>query len=181
MYLWLSQAQAREIIQHAMAEAPHESCGVIAGVGSRAQKVITLSNVADDPRHNYETDPAGLVRTMLTLESEGLEFIGFYHSHPKGDAIPSETDIKQAHYPDTPYLIVGMRHGKPRLAAWRIHNGIVDRVELHIGDNPADIVDDERLSRAQITAIIISALLAFVLMLIISLSLLPPPPTIPTG
>jgi proteasome lid subunit RPN8/RPN11 len=181
MILWLTDAQATTIIAHARAEAPHEACGLIGGVGYQAQQVIPIPNIAADPRRHYEMDPRALTNTLFALEHGGKSLLAFYHSHPFGDPIPSPTDVAQAYYPDTVYLIVGLREPDARLAAWHIHNGQVDPVTLHIGAQPPDMPPDSSLSRAQTIAIIISALLALILMLTLSLSLLPPAPPIPSS
>lgn len=176
-YLWLSREQAREIVRHATSDAPREACGIIGGVDDRARIVVPAPNTASDPRTTYHLDDATLARTIMQFRSQGLSLIGFYHSHPNGSALPSKTDIRLAAYPDTAYLIVGLGADEPELAAWRIQSGEVQRLPLHIGDEPPPI-DETPLSPAQKVAIMVSALLAFAILLIISLSLLPPAPEI---
>lgn len=177
--LWLTHEQAETIAAQARAEAPREACGLIAGVDERALEVVPIANAASDPLHHYHMDEAQMTRALLDFERRGLTLIGIYHSHPQGDPIPSSVDIRQATYPDTAYLIVGLKGTEPQLAAWSMRAGHVERVDLHIGfDAPAE--RPTRLSRAQIAAIVLSAVLAFVLMLTLSLSLLPPAPVIVT-
>jgi proteasome lid subunit RPN8/RPN11 len=176
--IWLSEEHARQIVQHAQAERPREACGIIGGIGERAHHVIPVANLASDPQHEYRLDDQALAGAMRGLNRQGLSIIAFYHSHPSGDPIPSPVDIAQAAYPDTPYLIVGLRQGEPKLAGWNIKYGEVMPVELHIGTQPPPLSDDP-LSGAQKAAIVLSALIAFVFMLILSVTLLPPAPPIP--
>jgi proteasome lid subunit RPN8/RPN11 len=176
--LWLTEAQARELAQHARADAPNEACGVLAGTDGVVSRVIPLRNAAAEPQTRYLLDPATLVRTWAEIENAGLSLIGFYHSHPRGDPVPSPTDIREATYPDAVYVIVGLRGETPQLAAWRVHSAEVERVELRIGAQELLENPDEGLSRAQKFAIIIGAVLALILMLILSLTLLPPAPII---
>jgi proteasome lid subunit RPN8/RPN11 len=175
--LWLTPQQARQIAGHARQDAPREACGVIAGRDDRAIEIIPVTNTAEDPEHAYTLDPAALTKAMMSLQTAGLGIIGFYHSHPAGDPVPSGIDIALATYPDTAYLIVGLK-GEPRLAAWQMRYGDVQRLPLTIGDAPP-AEREEPLSPAQKVAIIVSALLALVVMLVWSLSLLPPAPPIP--
>ncbi len=86
--------------------------------------------------HAYYMDERALVAALISLEARGLELIGFYHSHPHSDPIPSPTDVRQATYPDTPYLIVGLKDGAARLAAWQMRYGQVSEVPLHVGSEP---------------------------------------------
>ena len=176
MTLWLSAEQAQAIIAHARKDAPREACGLIAGRnGERAREIIPLANSADDPVHQYHMDDVALVKAFVSVEARGLEVVGFYHSHPEGEPIPSRTDIQQATYPDTPYLIVGLRGGA-KLAAWRMRAGQVDEVPLHIGNEHPPEQTNAASSGAQKTAILISAVIAFILLIVVSLSLLPPAP-----
>lgn len=181
MRLWLTENHVQTITAHALMEAPHEACGVIGGVGERAIQTQPIPNVAADPIHYYQLDTNALEQTVRMFRANGLSLIGIYHSHPSGDAIPSPTDVKHAPPLRAAHLLVGLRHPEPRFAAWFIELGQVKRVELHVGANPPDRMPEAPLSRAQKAAIIISAVIALLLVLIISLSLLPPAPVIVTA
>ncbi len=175
--MWLSTAQAQEIVAHARADLPNEACGLIAGHGDRAAEIIPIPNAAAQPLHSYYMDERALAAALMGIESRGLELIAFYHSHPESDPIPSRTDQRQATYPDTPYLIVGLKNNDPRLAAWRLRPGQVTQVDLQVGGDPPPAAAS--LSSAQKTAILISVLIAFALLIVVSLTLLPPAPVIP--
>jgi proteasome lid subunit RPN8/RPN11 len=177
MRLVLSEAHARQIAQHALDDRSHEACGIIGGIGEQAQVVIPVANIAADPRNAYRLDDRALVEAVHRLSRQGLSPIGFYHSHPNSDPIPSATDIAQAAYRHTPYLIVGLRGHEPRLAAWELNGNAVIPVELFIGVQPSS--QEERLSRAQKMAIILSVVTACLFMLALSVTLLPPAPVIP--
>jgi hypothetical protein len=87
-------------------------------------------------------------------------------------------DIQHAAYPDTAYLIIGLR-GEASLAVWNIRYATVSRIELHISDQPPQ-PDEPPLSHAQKIAIVLAAIVALLFLLLLSLSLLPPPPVIVT-
>jgi len=175
--LWLSHELARQISHHALSEQPREACGVLLGAGEQVKRVIPITNTAGDPLRHYHMDERELARVIGGVD--GLNLVGFYHSHPKSEPIPSPEDVKHAHYPATPYLIVGLKDlNQPQWAAWRIDYAQVSRVELHVGDAPPPL-DHQALSTRARIAILTSALIAFILMIIISLSLLPPAPPIP--
>jgi proteasome lid subunit RPN8/RPN11 len=176
--LWLSEAHAREMVHYARSDAPRETCGLIAGKGKVVQRVVPLPNAASDAQKRYLIDPAAYIRALTGLEKEGLSLIGFYHSHPDGEPIPSPTDIREAAYPDAVYVIVGLRDIKASLLAWQIRAGRVESVEI-CTETPTEMYDDVTLSRAQKFAIILSAVLALIFLVLLSLSLLPPAPVIP--
>jgi len=182
MRLWLTDDQVKAMVQHALSESPHEACGLIAGVGERAELVYPLPNIADDPLHLYRIDNAALDHAVRDFRQNKLSLIGIYHSHPHGDPILSATDIQQAPPLLVNHVIVGLRHDKPRVAVWRVKNYRVERVDLHIGSEPpTPSEDDGEMTRAQKTAVIVTAIIAFIIVLIVSLSLLPPAPVIVTA
>jgi proteasome lid subunit RPN8/RPN11 len=178
MTLWLTDEQAQAIVRHVLADVPREACGMIAGRDNRAELIIAAHNAAADPLHYYEIDHKTLVQAMFDIERRGLTLLGIYHSHPAGDPIPSQTDITQSAYPDVVYLIIGLRGDEPRFNGWHIRRHEVEPVTLHIGSLPPE-QETRRLSNSQKAAILISVIVAFVFMMILSLSLLPPAPEIP--
>lgn len=178
MRLWLTPEQTSQLARYAQTAAPDEACGLLAGTGEQIREVVSLPNIAPTPRYHYRIDDEAYSKTLFRLQKSGMTVIGFYHSHPTGDPIPSTEDIRQALYPDTPYLIIGLRQGEPRMAAWRIRYGEVIPVEVYVGSE-APPAEEGKLTTAQKTAILLSAIIAFVFMIILSLSLLPPAPIIP--
>lgn len=178
MQLYLTREQAKALIADAQKRMPQEACGVVAGRNLQATEVIPLPNRADDPAHRYHIDDQALAVTLSRLSSERSSLLGFYHSHPAGEPIPSTEDIRHAHYPDAAYIIIGLRGGNPTIAAWQIRRGIVERVDLHIGGSPADAAS-ETMPQAQYIAVITSGILAFIFLIVVALYLLPAPPLLP--
>lgn len=186
-WLWLDQTQADALLAHARAGFPLEVCGLLLGQGNRVLQVVPVENVADDPRHYYRMDERALARHLSSLSGQGLALLGFYHSHPHSRPTPSDTDIAQAHYPDTPYLIVSL-NGAPAapadMAAWLIRDGEVTPVPLHVGQLPpppgfTDQIDTDNLTTAQKAAIITAMIFGLLIVVGLSIMLLPPAPEIP--
>jgi proteasome lid subunit RPN8/RPN11 len=175
--LWLTPEQARDILDHARAEAPKEACGLLLGQGGAVAEVIRARNEDPDPRTGFVVSPHDLFAALNRAERDSLELVGVYHSHPSGHPIPSERDIREAYYPEAAQLIVGLAGAEPKLAAWRIDGGRVSRVDLFIQavrPLPAD-VEPERLTLSQRAAIIVAGMIAVAIVLITAISLLPPP------
>lgn len=179
--LWLTEAHARAIVEQARAAGAFEVCGLIAGRAGQAVRVIPVPNSAEDPQHFYEMDSAELARHLPAIEREGLEVIAFYHSHPEGDPIPSQTDIREAYYPDTAYLIVGLRGGDARFGAWQIRHRQVTPIPVHIGTlpPPRTVNEDTELSKSQRVAVVTTGIIAVIALILVSIYLLPPAPPIP--
>jgi len=81
-------------------------------------RVVPVKNVHPRPIDEYQLDPSEQLRFTLRLEDEeGLEIIGFYHSHPAGPARLSTTDAARASWPGASYLLVHLRPTEGHLSA----------------------------------------------------------------
>ncbi|MFB6114526.1 MAG: desampylase [Halodesulfurarchaeum sp.] len=119
--LVLSWTVYESMIERATSESPEEACGILAGVRDDRRYVRRLyetENVATDPRVTYRIDPEEQYRVMEEAEREGLDVLGFYHSHPRGPAGPSRTDRDRATWKGYHYLIVSLAGRVPTVDAW---------------------------------------------------------------
>jgi proteasome lid subunit RPN8/RPN11 len=128
----ISRALYEEMVDHARAEAPSECCGMLASREGEAVEVYPATNAAASPPYAYEIDSADLYRIQMAIENEGLDLGAIYHSHPRSEPYPSQTDINLALYPDTLYIIVGLKGAEPDMRAFRIRDGQVAEAELVI-------------------------------------------------
>ncbi len=113
-----------DILAHAEAGGDEEVCGVLAGERgesgdtSRVEAVHRAENVADSPRTRYRIDPEEQLAIIEAIEGSGREVVGFYHSHPRGPPVPSETDAERAAWPGYSYAIC-LPGERPYLGSWR--------------------------------------------------------------
>lgn len=104
-----------QLYAHAHADAPNECCGLIIGtLSDEAAQVCEIhpskNLTIHDPEKTFEVDPKlrfDLMRAAQ-LREDGTDIIGHYHSHPRGLAKPSVTDLSMAHEPDMIWLICGL-------------------------------------------------------------------------
>ncbi len=121
----LSAALRREIERLAMAEYPHEACGVLIGEmrpgAARIDRVAPARNVnRARPHDRYELDPGDYVAADRLARAAGLDIVGFWHSHPDHPARPSRTDLESA-WPGYTYLIVTTTaSGADGVRTWRL-------------------------------------------------------------
>lgn len=139
--LALNRSQAEQMIAHARAEAPLEACGLLGGVDGRVLRVFPATNALHS-RSRYLIQPEDLLAALIAMEARGWgpDPLAIYHSHPRGPETPSETDVREAQYPDSIYLIIAYPHYlEPSLRGFRIVDGQVSPVELTIldDDHPA--------------------------------------------
>jgi proteasome lid subunit RPN8/RPN11 len=103
------------LIQQAAAEAaPLEACGLLFG-SDGVERASVAANVADDPARRFEIDPAALIAALRAERAGGERVIGYWHSHPSGDATPSATDAAVAAADGKIWIIVAGE----ALTAWR--------------------------------------------------------------
>lgn len=178
--LWLKPEQARSIINHAQKSIPNEACGILVDNGAEIVEVIPLDNVATDPVHEFVFDPAQQATVFSRLHKHRLQIGAIYHSHPTAPPIPSQTDIRYANYPDTPYLIISLRHPSPEFAVWRIRGLEVERLPLTIDTMPPPIELEQTLTPFHRTMLILTGLLSIIMVVVIAIYLLPPAPSIPS-
>lgn len=96
----LTKVLKDQITAHAQEEYPNECCGVIIG-----GRYYPCTNIAPDPANAFEIDPAEWVAL-----SELGEVGAIVHSHPNGNAEPSEVDRVQMGLHGVDWVIVGLGH-----------------------------------------------------------------------
>jgi proteasome lid subunit RPN8/RPN11 len=73
-----------------------ETGGLLAGHGDLVLYALAAGNAAEDQGSEYTVAPDLFARHLTSMEEEGLELIGTYHSHPNGNAQMSAADAAMA-------------------------------------------------------------------------------------
>jgi proteasome lid subunit RPN8/RPN11 len=123
MPIILEQPHLTEIQQHGESTFPHECCGFLLGEVEANRRVVVKTRRAqnqrhDSPQNRYQISPQDYMQADRQARQEGLEIIGFYHSHPDHPARPSQFDLENA-WPAYAYVIVSVNQGKAgEMTAW---------------------------------------------------------------
>ncbi len=126
----LKQAHVFGMQRHINFEAPLEACGMLAGKNGIVEMVLPVQNAAQS-KVRFTMEPRAQLRAMQQIESEGMELLAIFHSHPKGPSEPSPTDIKEAAYPVV--NIIWSKAGRRWQArGFWIESGKVDEVALEV-------------------------------------------------
>jgi [CysO sulfur-carrier protein]-S-L-cysteine hydrolase len=108
--LSLTNEQLQQMISHVDAHLPLESCGLLAGKNSQVEKIFFVQNQAQSPVR-YVMDPIQQLHAFEWIESNNMDLLGIFHSHPAGPETVSPTDIAEAAY-DVVYIILARVDGE---------------------------------------------------------------------
>ncbi len=128
--LILSRQHWREMLDHVDQQVPLEACGLLAGKNDRVEKVILVRNQAQSPAR-FVMDPYEQLQAFDWIETNGLDLLGIFHSHPAGPETASATDIAEAAY-DVVHLIWSRKKNRWQVRGFWIENDHASEVALQI-------------------------------------------------
>ncbi len=99
---------------------PHECCGIMLGKANSenltVHQLLRAGNTRTDSAHNrYQIAPQELIAAQREGRRQGLDIVGFYHSHPDHPAQWSPTDFAEAHWFGCAYVITAVEKGRATL------------------------------------------------------------------
>jgi [CysO sulfur-carrier protein]-S-L-cysteine hydrolase len=122
-----------EMVEHGLAAFPNEACGLLAGKEGRPVKFFAMANQDASPA-SYRLDPREQLKVFDEIEDEDWELLGIFHTHTHSDAHLSETDLRQAFYPEAVYLVMSLSdRANPVIRGFRIEDGEVAEEEVSVG------------------------------------------------
>jgi len=113
----LNEQQIRTIEAHAERTYPNECGGMLLGsfeedVARTVTEVFPLENSSEEDQQNRVLLlPKDVLRAERRARETKVDVIGYYHSHPEDEAVPSQYDLDHA-LPVWSYIIVSVRSGK---------------------------------------------------------------------
>lgn len=133
MQLIIHQLHWDAMRAHVESRAPLEACGLLAGKNDLVKKVFLIENQAQSPVR-FRMDPAEQLHAFDSIESNEMDLLAIFHSHPAGPEAISATDIEEATYP-----VVNIVWSRPR-GVWQargfwIEDGRVTEVSLLVTRN----------------------------------------------
>ncbi len=128
--LKITMELAGKIRSHGAETYPHECCGALLGrdteVADRSlyreiHALHPLINRRDDsPRNRFSVTSQDVLDAEKAAVNQGLEVVGWYHSHPDHPAKPSQYDREHA-WPWYSYVIVSVANKIPEdMTSWRL-------------------------------------------------------------
>ncbi|MCC6146155.1 MAG: M67 family metallopeptidase [Anaerolineaceae bacterium] len=127
--LRLSHKMRAEIEKYLQEHLPEEACGLLGGENGMVKEMLPVRNELRSAV-SFRMDPAEQIAAMLYLEEQSLEIVGIFHSHPRGPAFPSETDLKEHAYPESVAVICSLADGTWEIRAFDIQEGRMQEIAL---------------------------------------------------
>jgi len=128
----LSRPLVNQLLTEAQKSPNVEVCGLV-GKSSIGSHCYPITNVAEDPTHQFLLDGAEQVEAMRKMRERGEKPYAIYHSHPTAPAYPSATDQRLAAYPDYLYLIISLDiTGVLQIRGFQLRGEQIDEIALEI-------------------------------------------------
>lgn len=125
----LTAALLQEIVDAARSALPNEAVGLLVGAAG-PERYVTMRNASDSP-FRYSIDSDEQLRVWTELDAGGESVWAIVHSHVASPAVPSNTDVELAYFPQSLYLICSLANpDQPDIRAWSIVDGSVSEVDL---------------------------------------------------
>lgn len=142
--LCLNHTVLHKMKVHAMGTYPEECCGVVLGEEAdghrRVHDVLAIHNTVDRQRNRrFLVSPEEYRRAEQHARDQGMQILGWYHSHPDHPAQPSSFDLNHA-LPWFSYVIVSVERGIPAsVRSWlmRDDRSTFDEEALALDTEPA--------------------------------------------
>jgi proteasome lid subunit RPN8/RPN11 len=130
--LVLTKEHLKKMIAHVDSQAPLEACGLLVGLNSKVETVLTVTNQAQS-EVRYVMDPIEQLNAFEWIESNGLNLLGIFHSHPTGPETVSPTDIAASAY-EVVYVILARMNDTQswRARGFWIKDGTYNEVTLQV-------------------------------------------------
>lgn len=130
--LVIKKAHWQEMLQHVQRHAPLEACGLLAGKNDSVEKVFLVQNQAQS-RARFVMNPHEQLAAFAWIDSQALELVGIFHSHPAGPEALSAVDITEASY-EVVQVVWSRTHGDWQARGFWIENGQAINVPLVISE-----------------------------------------------
>jgi len=98
----------QNLLHHAQQTPAQEVCGLVSSCDNTPCRSYPIKNNSPEPAKFFNLDAQQQIQAMAKMRDNNEQLFAIYHSHPTAPAIPSNTDLAQANYPEALYLIISL-------------------------------------------------------------------------
>jgi proteasome lid subunit RPN8/RPN11 len=124
----VNEEQLKQMRAHGERDYPYECCGLMLGKFEGGHKQVletyAISNAREEEakRNRFLIRPEELMRGEKYAREQGLDVVGFYHSHPDDVAVPSQYDLEHA-WPTYSYIVMSVEQTRAvDLRSWEMES-----------------------------------------------------------
>lgn len=133
LILNLRRHQARLLKNESVRKRPIEACALLFGKLTRKEatvtRVVVMPNILRSTGR-FEINPQAFFKAFMEAQAEGMEFVGFFHSHP-APASPSTVDLRYMKlWGDAVWLILSQTDEE--FAAFRMKADKVEKLTIKV-------------------------------------------------
>ena len=132
MIVKLTEEQIGLLVEETRKKYPIEACGILFGdISNEAvvRKIVAVHNLLESST-NFQISPEEFLKASFEAEEEGMQLIGFFHSHPAASH-PSMADIRyMALWPENLWLIISSIDYD--IAAYQTVNSTIQRIDVKV-------------------------------------------------
>jgi proteasome lid subunit RPN8/RPN11 len=123
----IGRSQLDAVMAHFRGSLPNEGVALAAtscettgdGAVSTVRRIYLGTNTAASPTR-FDMDQREIIRALREIDDAGLALGAIIHSHPRGPATPSVTDLAEAFYPEALMVIVSFAAEPATIRAWSV-------------------------------------------------------------
>lgn len=128
--LYIPRSLWEQMRDHVNSETPLEACGLCSGKNAQVEKIYRVRNQAQSPVR-FVMDPLEQLGAFESIESEQMDLLAIYHSHPAGPEAVSATDIAEAAYAVV-HIVWSKQADSWQARGFWIEDGKVTKVALQV-------------------------------------------------
>jgi len=126
----------QNLLYHAQQSSSEEVCGLVSSKNNIATQSYPIKNTATNPAEFFNLDAQQQIQAMAEMRNKQEQLFAIYHSHPTAPAIPSQTDLKLANYPEVLYLIISLNiKGIMEIRGYQLQNDKFIEVALRLSES----------------------------------------------
>jgi proteasome lid subunit RPN8/RPN11 len=146
----ITERQYNIVMQQAQACFPQETGGILGGRENTILGVLPIPNKhLYDRTETFAISDDDIDTAYRFLAKHNLEYMGVYHTHPKGIPYPSQQDLSHG---EKYLFIIGLQDRyNPELYAWKAENGRVYSEDIKITSDVGVTVVDIRTGKPKLS------------------------------
>jgi len=146
----ITERQYGIIMKQAQACYPQETGGILGGRDNTILGVLPIPNKhLYDRTETFALSDADIDTAYQFLIKHKLEYLGVYHTHPKGTPYPSTQDL--SHHQKYLFIIGLQNRYNPELYAWKVENGKLYSENIKVMSDYGTLVVDIKTGKPKLS------------------------------